>query len=99
MSFREVNEDILKELWEYRDQTEFSYLTKEDKKHIIYFDEITDKILNSIPKQNRKFVQKQLNKLDDNFCDYVGYWSEKYYRNGFCDRAEIDYWLLREVIF
>ena len=60
MSFREVNDDILKELWEYRDQTEFAYMTKEDKKHMIYFDEITDKILNSIPKQNRKFVRQQL---------------------------------------
>ncbi len=56
---------------------------------MIYFDEITDKILNSIPKQNRKFVRQQLNKLDDNFSDYVGYWSEKYYRNGFCDGAEV----------
>ena len=56
MSFREVNDDILKEIWEYRDQTEFAYMTKEDKKHMIYFDEITEKILNSIPKQNRKFV-------------------------------------------
>ena len=64
-------------------------MTKEDKKHMIYFDEITDKIINSIPKQNRKFVRQQLNKLDDNFFDYVGYWSEKYYRNGFCDGAEM----------
>ena len=27
--------------------------------------------------------------LDDNFSDYVGYWSEKYYRNGFVDGAEM----------
>ena len=72
MIFREVNDDILKEFWEYRDQTAFAYMTKEDKKHMIYFDEITSKILNSIPKQNRKFVQQQLNKLDDNFSEYVG---------------------------
>ena len=85
----EVNEDILKEIWEYRDQTEFAYLTKEDKKHMIYFDEITEKILKGIPKQNRKFVRQQLNKLDDNFSDYVGYWSEKYYRNGFVDGARV----------
>ena len=88
-NFREVNNDILKDWLEFRDQTEFAYMTKEDKKHMIYFDEITDKILNSIPKQNRKFVQKQLNKLDDNFSDYVGYWNEKYYRNGFVDGARI----------
>ena len=89
MSFREVNDDILKEFWEYRDQTAFAFMTKEDKKHMIYFDKITSKILNSIPKQNRKFVQQQLNKLDDNFSEYVGYWSEKYYRNGFCDGVQM----------
>ena len=90
MSFREVNEDdILKELLNSREEGLLGYLTEEDKEHHIYFDEITDKIINSIPKQNRKFVRLQLNKLDDNFSDYVGYWSEKYYRNGFCDGAEV----------
>ena len=56
---------------------------------MIYFDEITDKILNSIPKQNKKFVRQPLNKLDDNFSDYVRYWSEKYYRNGFVDGVQM----------
>ena len=28
MSFREVNDDILKEILEYKDQTEFAYMTK-----------------------------------------------------------------------
>ena len=28
MSFREVKDDILKEIWEYRDQTDFAYMTK-----------------------------------------------------------------------
>ena len=51
--------------------------------------EISKKILNSIPKQNRSFVQKQLNILDDNFLDYLGYWNEKYYRNGFVDGIQI----------
>jgi len=45
--------------------------------------------LNSIPKQNRAFVQKQLNILDDNFMDYIGYWNEKYYRNGFVDGVQL----------
>ena len=52
-------------------------------------DEISDKILKSIPKQNRAFVQKQLNVLDDNFLDYLGYWNEKYYRNGFVDGSQL----------
>ena len=35
------------------------------KKHWIYFDEISENILRNIPKENKKYVQKQLNKLDD----------------------------------
>ena len=61
----------------------------EDRKHFVYFDEISDKILNSIPKQNRDLIRKQLNILDDNFLDYLGYWNEKYYRNGFCDGVQL----------
>ena len=52
-------------------------------------DEISEKILRNIPKQNRSYVQKQLNILDDNFMDYIGYWNEKYYRNGFCDGVQL----------
>ena len=44
---------------------------------MIKFDEFSDIILKSIPKQNRPFVQKQLNKLDDNVMDYIGYWKYK----------------------
>ena len=88
-NFREVKDDILKDWIEFREQTDLAFTNNVDKKHRIYFDEISDKILNSIPKQNRDFVRKQLNSLDDNLSDYVGYWCEKYYRNGFCDGVEI----------
>ena len=63
--------------------------SEQDMKHWIYFEEIADKILNSIPKQNRKFVEKQLEQLDDNFFDYITYWNEKYYRNGFVDGSQL----------
>lgn len=56
---------------------------------MIRFDEFSDIILKSILKQNRPFIQKQLNKLDDNVMDYIGYWNEKYFRNGFCDGVEL----------
>ena len=39
---------------------------------MINFDEITNKILNSIPKPNRKVARQQFNKLNNNFSDYVG---------------------------
>ena len=59
-NFRKVNDDILREWLNYREETELGYLTKEDRKHTINFDEISEKILNSIPKQNRNFVKNIL---------------------------------------
>lgn len=61
----------------------------EDRKHHIYFDEISERILKRVPKQNQKYVQKQLDQLDKNFMDYIDYWNEKYYRNGFVDGMEL----------
>ena len=53
------------------------------------FDEISERILKRVPKQDKKYVQKQLNFLDDNFLDYLGYWNEKYYRNGLVDSSQL----------
>lgn len=89
VNFREVNDDILKEWLLYREDEISSLTCDEDKEDWVYLDEISDKILNSIPKQNKDFVRKQLNILDDNFLDYLGYWNEKYYRNGFVDGSQI----------
>ena len=84
-NFREVNDDILKDWLMFREEDLCSLTCDEDRKHFVYFDEISEKILNSIPKQNRKFVEKQLELLNSSFLDYIVYWNEKYYRNGFCD--------------
>ena len=90
INFREVNDnDILKDWLDFREDTISSLDGEQDMKHWIYFEEIADKILNSIPKQNRKFVEKQLEQLDDNFFDSITYWNEKYYRNGFVDGSQI----------
>ena len=89
VNFREVNDDILKEWLLYREDEISSLTCDEDKKHWVYFDEISENILKSVPKQNRFYIQKQLNKLDNNFLDYLGYWNEKYYRNGFCDGVQL----------
>ena len=88
-NFREVNDDILREWLSYREETELGYLTKEDKKHNINFDEIVENVLKNVPKQNKKYVKKQLDKLDENFMDYLCYWNEKYYRNGFVDGSQL----------
>ena len=88
-NFREVNDDLLKDWLEFREETNLAYLTEEDKKHYIQFDEISERILNNVPKQNLKYVKKQLELLDRNFLDYVCYYNEKYYRNGFCDGVQL----------
>lgn len=88
-NFREVNDDILKEWIECRESTLFPFTNAEDKKHDIYFDEISERILKHVPKKDRKYVEKQLSFLDEDFMDYIDYWNEKYYRNGFVDRLYI----------
>ena len=88
-NFREVNDDIIKEQLEFREETAFCNMTPQDKKYCIYFDELTEKILNNVPKRNKKYVQKQLDQLDKNFMDYLCYWNEKYYRNGFVDGSQL----------
>ena len=90
MSFREVNEnDILKEWLNSREEGLLGYLTGDDNKHHIFFDEISERILKNVPKQNKEYVKKQLNMLDENFLDYLGYWNEKYFSNGFVDGARV----------
>ena len=88
-SLREVNDDILKDWLDFREDTIASLTCAEDKKHFIYFDEISARILKNVLAQNKKYVEKQLKQLDDNFFDYICYWNEKYYRNGFCDGVQL----------
>ena len=90
MRFREVNEnDILKDLFEIRDEALDDTLNDEDKKHEFLMDEIFERVLNNIPKQNRDYVKKQFDLLDENLLDYLCYWNEKYYRNGFVDGVQM----------
>ena len=88
-NFREVNDDILREWILFREDILSSITCDEDRKHWVYFDEISEKILRNVPKENKKYVQKQLEILDNNFLDYLGYWNEKYYRNGFVDSSQL----------
>lgn len=88
-NLREVNDDILKDWLDFREDTIASLSSIEDKNHFICFEEISEKILKNVPTQNRKYVQKQLDLLDKNFTDYLCYWNEKYYRNGFCDGVQL----------
>ena len=88
-NFREVNDDILKEWFEFRDESLGRFTSEEDQKHSINFEDIAKNILRNVPEQNKKYVKKQLDLLDDNYLDYIFYWDEKYYRNGFVDGVKL----------
>lgn len=74
---------------DFREEELSSLTFKEDKEHFIYFEEISTDILNNVSGNNIEYVKSQLEKLDDNIMDYMHYWFEKYYRNGFCDAIEL----------
>lgn len=90
INFREVNDfDILNEWLEYREEALLSCTSPQDKKHCVNFDEVAENILKNVPNKNKKYVKKQLDKLDVNFMDYLQYWNEKFYRNGFVDGSQL----------
>lgn len=55
-NYREVNNDLLKDWLLFREDELSSLTCEEDRKHWVCFDEVSKKILNSIPKQNRTYV-------------------------------------------
>ena len=88
-SYRKVGDDILKEWLDFREEELGSLACMEDKEHFIYFEEISTDILNNVSGNNIEYVKSRLEKLDDNIMEYMHYWFEKYYRNGFCDAVEL----------
>lgn len=56
-NLREVNDDILKDWLKFREETLCCTLSAEDKKHFVYFDEISDRILKNVPDQNKKYYR------------------------------------------
>ena len=88
-NLREVNDDILKDWLEFKEETFLCQLSDKDYKYSLNFDKFCEKILRNVSKDNKQFVQSQLDKLYDDFMMYLDYWNEKYYRNGFCDGVEL----------
>ncbi len=89
MKFSKINIDEFINKWINFREEELSYLTTEDKKHLIEFDDHTSKILKNVSDINKAFVTNELTELDNEFADYVTYWNRKYYENGFKDAFRI----------
>ena len=83
--YNKVN-DLMREWIVFRDEC-LSWITEEDKGHLIEFDKYCDNILKNVARRNKKYVQKQLDKFDENYLDYIGYRNDKYYMAGFGDRV------------
>ena len=61
VNFREVNDDdILKEWLAFREDSLLCQLSDEDYKHGLNFDKFCERILHNVSKDNRLFVQSQL---------------------------------------
>ena len=75
---------LLKEWFEFREE-QISTFSDEDRKHFNFVEEVSQKILNNVSKKNRKYVEKQIEKLSYSFYGYAGYLNEKYYMSGFKD--------------
>ena len=83
LSNNELN-DLLSDWIIFRDE-ELSRLTKEDKKHLLHFDELEVKLLKSSPYKNREFAKKILVQIYDDFLDFCNYYNDTYYRASFGD--------------
>jgi hypothetical protein len=89
-SFREVNnKDMLKRWYDCMEEVYLCYMTDQDKFHNLKFDNFRENILKSLPKQNKDYIQKQLDLIYDDFMKYTEYVTEKYYRNGFVDGVQL----------
>lgn len=58
------------------------YVDEQNRANELNYDSFREKILKNVPKQNKKYVEKQLDLIYDDFMKYVMYVNDKYYRNG-----------------
>ena len=71
------------------EETYLCYVDEQDRANELKFDSFRKNILKSIPKQNQKYIDKQLDLLYNDFMSYLIYITEKYYRNGFVDGSQL----------
>lgn len=62
-NLREINDDILKDWFIYRDEDISALKSDEDKKHWIYFDEISERILGNVPVRIKSMLENSWKSL------------------------------------
>ena len=82
------SENLLKKWLDFREE-ELSHMDENDKKHLINFDDYSEKILNNVTGESYNYFSKKLELMYDDFIDYCSYWNNKYYMNGFSDAIKL----------
>lgn len=72
-NLREVNNDILKDQLDFREETFLYQLSNKDYKYSLNVDKFCVKIQHNISNNNKQFVQSQFDKLYNNFMMYLDY--------------------------
>lgn len=81
--------DIIQNWLEFREDEINSNPDSNEKEYYSILEEISDNILSAVSEINYEYVRSQLEKLDDNYMDYMGAWCHKYYKSGFSDGMKI----------
>lgn len=81
--------DIIQNWLEFREDEINSNPDSNEKEYYSILEEISDNILSAVSEINYEYVKSQLEKLDDNYMDYMGAWCHKYYKSGFSDGMKI----------
>ena len=81
--------DIIQNWLEFREDEINSNPDSNEKEYYSILEEISDNILSAVSEINYEYVRSQLEKLDDNYMDYMGAWCHRYYKSGFSDGMKI----------
>ena len=81
--------DIIQNWLEFREDEINSNPDSNEKEYYSILEEISGNILSAVSEINYEYVRSQLEKLDDNYMDYMGAWCHKYYKSGFSDGMKI----------
>ena len=81
--------DIIQNWLEFREDEINSNPDSNEKEYYSILEEISDNILSAVSEINYEYVRSQLEKLDNNYMDYMGAWCHRYYRSGFSDGMKI----------
>lgn len=85
----EEKKNLLEKWLEFREEELETGLSKEDKKHMYDFEKCANMVLNYVNGDMYNFAKKELDKLESDVLDSMGYFNRKYYMAGFSDALEI----------